>query len=409
LNLDFKLCDTEGDHFLELKQEIIHRRSDSSDDQVLLRPVMVFFDCRETLLHFYNHVLMDSLRGKTEIVTEATLTAQKESLFVGATEKGAITLLVRDFGRGTDFKCYDTRVLSAGGVHVIQAFFSDALSEEIQIKGRCARQGAGGSYRCVPGLILRVFLSAPTSRDCCHSMVLNVEDLRRRFQLSQDDVEGMRSRRELYSFLAARRSELHSSNLEQRVEAVAMSMDMHYRTIACKELLENGFRSDRERQQVVDFVLELNGVRDSDAFKSSGTRRNLIERMQLQYDAFKKEDLARRRKAREALLIAASEADQRRMEEAREALLIEASDADQLRTGIRERLKIENLTHYALLGLERGASASDIKDAYRKLSLVFHPDRCSDEDATSISQKLNEAHEVLTCDEKRAQYDAQSP
>jgi hypothetical protein len=308
LNLDFKLCDTKSDHVLELKQEIIHRRGDSSDEQVVLRPVMVFFDCRETLLHFYNHVLMDSLRGKTETVTEATSKSQKDSLFARATEKGAITLLVRDFGRGTDFKCYDTRVLNAGGVHVIQAFFSGALSEEIQIKGRCARQGAGGSYRYVPGLILRLFLSAPTSRDYCHSMVLNVEDLRRRFQLSQDDVEGMRSRRELYSFLAARRSELYSSNLEQRVEAVATSMDMHYRTIACKELLENGLRSDHERQQVVDFVLELNDIRDSDAFKSSGTRSNLIERTQLRYDAFKKEDLARRRKAREAHLLEASEA-----------------------------------------------------------------------------------------------------
>jgi preprotein translocase subunit SecA len=108
---------------------------------------MVFFDSRETLLRFYNHVLMDSLRTKTEIVTEATSKSLKDSIFVRATERGAITLLVRDFGRGTDFKCYDTRVLDVGGVHVIQAFFSDALSEEIQIKGRCARQGAAGSYR----------------------------------------------------------------------------------------------------------------------------------------------------------------------------------------------------------------------------------------------------------------------
>ena len=47
----------------------------------------------------------------------------------------------------TDFKVFDARLLQAGGVHVIQAFFSTELSEEIQIKGRCARQGAEGSFR----------------------------------------------------------------------------------------------------------------------------------------------------------------------------------------------------------------------------------------------------------------------
>ena len=55
--------------------------------------------------------------------------------------------MIREFDRGTDFKCFDSRMLSDGGVHVIQTFFSLDLSEEIQIKGRTARQGENGSYR----------------------------------------------------------------------------------------------------------------------------------------------------------------------------------------------------------------------------------------------------------------------
>ena len=55
--------------------------------------------------------------------------------------------MIREYGRGTDFKYYDSRLLLAGGAHVIQAFFSTEQSEEVQIKGRCARQGTEGSFR----------------------------------------------------------------------------------------------------------------------------------------------------------------------------------------------------------------------------------------------------------------------
>ena len=40
--------------------------------------------------------------------------------------------MIREFDRGTDFKCFDSRMLSDGGVHVIQTFFSLDVSEEIQ-------------------------------------------------------------------------------------------------------------------------------------------------------------------------------------------------------------------------------------------------------------------------------------
>jgi preprotein translocase subunit SecA len=53
------------------------------------------------------------------------------------------------FGRGTDFELLDDHIKSVGGLHVIQAFLSLEESEEVQIKGRTARQNNNGSYDCI--------------------------------------------------------------------------------------------------------------------------------------------------------------------------------------------------------------------------------------------------------------------
>lgn len=60
-----------------------------------------------------------------------------------------ITLMTNSFGRGTDFNLLDTNIKEKGGLHVIHAFLSHDESEEIQIKGRTARQSNPGSYDCI--------------------------------------------------------------------------------------------------------------------------------------------------------------------------------------------------------------------------------------------------------------------
>ena len=61
--------------------------------------------------------------------------------------------------------------------------------------------------------------------------------------------------------------------------------------------------------------------------------------------------------------------------------------------------------YYETLGVSNSASESDIKKAYRSLSLKYHPDRNPSEDATTKFQEINAAYEVLGDTQKRKQYD----
>jgi curved DNA-binding protein len=62
--------------------------------------------------------------------------------------------------------------------------------------------------------------------------------------------------------------------------------------------------------------------------------------------------------------------------------------------------------YYSVLGVPATASAADIKKAYRKLALKFHPDRTrGDRGAEEKFKDINEANEVLRDPEKRKKYD----
>jgi len=62
--------------------------------------------------------------------------------------------------------------------------------------------------------------------------------------------------------------------------------------------------------------------------------------------------------------------------------------------------------YYQILGVERSASADDIRKAYRKLAMQHHPDRNpGDKKAEEKFKEINEAYQVLSDKDKRARYD----
>jgi len=67
---------------------------------------------------------------------------------------------------------------------------------------------------------------------------------------------------------------------------------------------------------------------------------------------------------------------------------------------------MEYRDYYKILGTDRDASPDEIKKAYRKLALQYHPDRNpGDQEAEEKFKELNEAYQVLSDQEKRARYD----
>ncbi len=65
----------------------------------------------------------------------------------------------------------------------------------------------------------------------------------------------------------------------------------------------------------------------------------------------------------------------------------------------------ERPDYYKILGVDRKASAEDIKKAYRTLARKYHPDTSKEADAEERFKAISEAYDVLSDEDKRRQYD----
>ena len=63
------------------------------------------------------------------------------------------------------------------------------------------------------------------------------------------------------------------------------------------------------------------------------------------------------------------------------------------------------MDYYKILGIERNASDKDIKKAYHKLALQFHPDKNKEPIAEKTFKEISEAYEILSNKQEKQNYD----
>ncbi len=206
------------------------------------RAVFVVFETKSELEKFLDSPEYEPLRHDTLVLTEELNIAEKNFIISTATSSGKITFFTKIFGRGTDFKVHDKIVSVNGGVHVIQTFLSEELSEEVQIKGRTARQSEDGSF----------------------SIVMSIKSLEK-FQIREADVEA-HADSDLYEYLNAMRCEFFNRKYVENVEHVTAIEKRHVESIGFLEDMACG-RVDSVR----DFLIRQNKATSVAGVKSSKT------------------------------------------------------------------------------------------------------------------------------------------
>jgi len=134
------------DYYNRIETEVKKKMTGSKGKE---RAILVFFESAAELDACRKSPAFNNRREKILCLTEEANAQEKDNIIKRATCSGQITFLTRTFGRGTDFVVNDQDVIASGGIHVIQTFVSDELSEEVQIQGRTARQGDEGTFSMV--------------------------------------------------------------------------------------------------------------------------------------------------------------------------------------------------------------------------------------------------------------------
>jgi hypothetical protein len=149
------IADDKTDFFQNISLQINEYSCTSDASKKKHRSIIVIFESYDRLMEYKRseYFRQVTFKGSVNELCENTPKDDRDYAIKKAATAGQVTFATRAFGRGTDFISRDSVLDSRGGTHILQTFYSDMYSEEIQIKGRTARQGQKGSYSMI--LLLR--------------------------------------------------------------------------------------------------------------------------------------------------------------------------------------------------------------------------------------------------------------
>jgi preprotein translocase subunit SecA len=175
---------------------------------------------------FYDGPYGKRLQEHRDICMVTAETENPDHYVARAMKAGRITLYPKEYGRGLDFACRLDAIDAAGGAKVISTFLSEEKSEEVQIKGRTARQNKKGSF----------------------AMVLMVKDLAK-FGIQPDEARRQNASSDLYAFLDRKRQELNRANGQSRQRQVDAAKASHEEAARLVDALVTSRRS-----HVIEFL-----------------------------------------------------------------------------------------------------------------------------------------------------------
>ena len=181
-------------------------------------------------------------------------------------------------------------------------------------------------------------------------MVLSAYDLSEDLGITPADIEKMRKESSLYSFLEKKRRFGRRDDLERVKKTIDDAEKLHYETLSFIQNAESNRRSE-----ALAFLFERNGI----AFpvKTTASQDDVLSRK----EKFKRDKMERLR------LYQKREKERRQVED------------EFTFTGNNHLLMLldgnAKPTHYDILGVPQNAPVAMISKAFRRLSLIYHPDK----------------------------------
>lgn len=220
------------DDFVEITndKEDFHQaiQNDVSRHQRMPVAVLVFFESDSRLQEYLDYLDRQPFRRNQVFAVKSNVENIEHYVEQAGNCNGShgnVTLLSRVHGRGLDFKSHSPKVEDNGGIHVVQTFLSEEESEEIQIRGRSARQDKKGTYQ----------------------LILLRSDLEEKFGVGQEDSVS-------YEDLDAKRKASTDRKVSQREETVRQAKERHDESMEFADRLRLSPLALEDRQRGMGFL-----------------------------------------------------------------------------------------------------------------------------------------------------------